>query len=200
MKKSFLRFAILSLSLCAAAAGVHAQSVKSAGSIIGLGQDSAQDPAKIRNLRLSDPLVRQKYLNEPDMLRFLRATYSEACARGAILTAAKQVASDPKRNNPPKAVEAANRLIESGRIWKMNSFEMEALIGDGYLRAANRCDCLMKEVADQDLVDPRKGLDVIDKLSKDTLKMCATMADDLTKAQLEKRKKLEEASKKSGKS
>lgn len=177
------------LALCCSTA--FALDVSSAGSIVGLGQDSAKEPAKLKNLRLSDPLVQQKYLNEPDMLRFLRGTYSEACTRGLVKNAADSIRLDAKGTYSPEQHDAANRLVESNRIWKMTSFEMEALYGAGYLNAANYCDCLMKEVADQDLVNPKKGLDVVEKISKTAQTACEVNAQESTKRQLDAREKKE---------
>lgn len=154
------------------------------GSRVGLGQDTAKEPAKIRNLRLTDPLVQQKYLNEPDMLRFLRATYSEACSRGLVSQAAKQIKFDLNRSYTPEQRDTAAKMLDSQRIWKMTSFEMESLYGNGYLNAANYCDCIMKEVPDVDLVNPKKGLEVVEKLSKSTQQSCERIAKEQTARQL----------------
>ncbi|WP_157641793.1 hypothetical protein [Burkholderia ubonensis] len=172
-------------------AGAFAQSLDTAGSRVGLGQDSAREPAKLKNLRLSDPLVQQKYLNEPDMLRFLRGTYSEACTRGLVKSAADSIRLDPKNRYTEEQKKTAKMLVESNRIWKMTSFEMEALYGAGYLNAANYCDCIMKEVSDQDLVNPKKGLDAVEKISKPAQTACEQNAQETTKRQLDERKKAE---------
>ncbi len=164
-------------------------SPESAGTRVGLGQDSAREPAKIKNLRLSDPLVQQKYLNEPDMLRFLRGTYSEACARGLVKNASDTIWLDTKRQYTPEQKAAAKQLVESNRIWKMTSFEMEALYGAGYLNAANYCDCIMKEVTDQDLVNPKKGLDAVEQISKPAQTACEQNAKETTAREMEERKK-----------
>jgi len=195
MKKPHI---LLSIAIAAAltAGSVHAQSMESAGSITGLGQDSAREPAKLRNLRLDDPLVQQKYLNEPDMLRFLRGSYSEACTRGTVLNATKQVVMNLKKEYPPEAREVAQRMIESNRIWKMSSFELEALAGKGYLTAANYCDCLMKEVPDVDLVNPKKGLEVMEKIPQSVRNACQVNADGLAEKQLNARKKIDQEKKK----
>lgn len=186
MKQLFLT-TILALT-CATG---FAQSINSAGSRVGLGQDTARDPAQLKNLRLSDPLVQQKYLNEPDMLRFLRGTYSEACARGMIHNAADSIRLDRKGQYSDEQKKAALMLVQSNRIWKMTSFEMEALYGAGYLNAANYCDCIMKEVSDQDLVNPKRGLDSVEKVSKAAQTACEQNAKDTTERQLAERKKLE---------
>ncbi len=177
------------LILAAACVATQAQSIASAGSRVGLGQDTSTEPAKLKNLRLSDPLVRQKYLNEPDMLRFLRGTYSEACARGLVKNAADGVRLDRKGQYSVAQRDAASLLAEGNRIWKMTSFEMEALFGAGYLNAANYCDCLMKEVSDQDLVDPKKGLEVIEKISPTTQTACEQNARETSQRQMEARRK-----------
>src|ERR1700693_5196664 len=70
---------------------------------VGLGQESARSPAMLGNLKLDDPLVQKKYLNEPDMMRFLRGTYSEACSRGLMAKAATQIKMDIQRQYPPEA-------------------------------------------------------------------------------------------------
>jgi hypothetical protein len=171
--------------------GAFAQNLDSAGTRIGLGQDSAREPAKLKNLRLSDPLVQQKYLNEPDMLRFLRGTYAEACTRGMVKNAADTIRHDKSGQYTDEQKSAAKSLVESNRVWKMTSFEMEALYGPGYLNASNYCDCLMKEVPDQDLVNPKKGLEVIEKISKPALTACEQMAKETTNRQIAERKKAE---------
>jgi len=182
---------VVTTILAVTCAGAFAQSVETAGSRVGLGQDSAREPAKVKNLRLSDPLVQQKYLNEPDMLRFLRGTYSEACARGLVKDAADGIRLDTKNRYTEDQKKAAKTLVESNRVWKMTSFEMEALFGAGYLNAANYCDCIMKEVSDQDLVNPRKGLDAVEKISKPAQTACEQNAKETTKHQLDARKKAE---------
>lgn len=182
---------IISAILALSCASTFAQSMESAGTRVGLGQDTAREPAKLKNLRLSDPLVQQKYLNEPDMLRFLRGTYSEACTRGLVKNAADAIRLDKKGTYTAEQKAAAVMLVESNRVWKMSSFEMEALYGGGYLNAANYCDCLMKEVSDQDLVNPKKGIEVIDKISKPALTACEQNAKETTNRQLAERKKAE---------
>lgn len=154
---------------------------------VGIGQASANEPAMLGALRLNDPLVQQKYLNEPDMLRFLRGTYSEACTRGMVDQAAKQISADLKREFSDDQRKTASRLLESKRVWKLTSFEMESLYGAGYMTAANYCDCMMREVSDADLVNPRKGLEVIEKLPQSTQRACESNAKDLTQRQLKAR-------------
>lgn len=183
------RFFIATALMLSSAAFAQTPSLDSAGSRVGLGQDSAREPAKLKNLRLSDPLVQQKYLNEPDMLRFLRGTYSEACTRGLVKNAADNIRLDRKGQYTAEQVKAAKMLVESNRVWKMTSFEMEALYGAGYLNAANYCDCIMKEVSDQDLVNPRKGLDAVEKISKAAQTACEQNAQETTKRQMDERVK-----------
>lgn len=154
---------------------------------VGLGQASAMEPAKISGLRLTDPLVQQKYLNEPDMMRFLRGTYSEACTRGLVDKAAKQIKADLQKQFTAEQRKAATLLLENRRVWKLTSFEMEAWYGNGYLTAANYCDCVMREVADIDLVNPRKGLEVIEKLSQTTQRTCEATAKEQTARQVKAR-------------
>lgn len=169
---------------------LYAQKLPEDGLRVGLGQATAKEPAKLGKLRLDDPLVQQKYLNEPDMLRFLRGTYSEACTRGMVNQAAKQLKLDVERKYSQEQRETAARLIDSRRIWKLTSFEMETLFGEGYLTAANYCDCVMREVTDQDLVHPKKGMEVIDKLPENVQKSCETTAKEQTVKQMADRKKL----------
>jgi hypothetical protein len=182
---------LISALLALTCGGAFAQTIASAGTRVGLGQDSAREPAKLKNLRLSDPLVQQKYLNEPDMLRFLRGTYSEACTRGMVKNAADTIRLDKKGLYTEEQKAAARSLVESNRVWKMSSFEMEALYGPGYLNASNYCDCLMKEVADQDLVNPKKGLEVIERISKPALTACEQNAKETTNRQITERKNAE---------
>lgn len=162
---------------------------------VGLGQPDAKTPAQLGNLRLTDPLVQQKYLNEPDMLRFLRGTYAEACTRGLVDQTVKQIKADTKGQYTPEQRQTAAQLLDSNRVWKMTSLEMEALYGAGYLTAANYCDCVLREVADADLVNPRKGLEVIEKLSTGIQRSCEASAKDKTTNQLANRKKLGEGKK-----
>jgi hypothetical protein len=188
--KSIKRLSILAgLALAVSASSAFALDPAYTGSRTGLGQDSPKEAAQLSNLKLTDPLVQQKYLAEPDMMRFLRGTYSEACARGLVNQATKQVKLDPKGEYPQKSREAAGILLESNRIWKMSSYEMEALFGSGYLNAANYCDCIMKEVSDSDLVNPRKGLDAVEKISKPAQKACESLAKEQTDRQVTERKK-----------
>lgn len=190
MKKLFV-----SCMLALTCVSAMAQSIDSAGSRVGLGQASAKEPAKIKNLRLSDPLVQQKYLNEPDMLRFLRGTYSEACTRGLVKSAADNIRYDRKGQYNDEQKKAAKLLVDSNRVWKMTSFELEALFGAGYLTSANYCDCLMKEIPDQDLVNPKKGLEVLEKIPKPTQTACEQNAQETTKRQMDERKKKDAAPK-----
>jgi hypothetical protein len=68
---------------------------------------------------------------------------------------------------------------------------MEALYGAGYLNAANYCDCIMKEVSDQDLVNPRKGLDAVEQISKPAQTACEQNAKETTEREMAERKKNE---------
>ncbi|MBU9199781.1 hypothetical protein KTD31_00010 [Burkholderia multivorans] len=185
--KRILIATLLSITCVAA----FAQSIETAGTRVGLGQPDAKSPAMLKNLRLTDPLVQAKYLNDPDMLRFLRGTYSEACTRGLIRDAADNIRFDAQGKYTQDQKLAAQQLVQSNRVWKMTSFEMEALYGAGYLNAANYCDCLMKEVSDEDLVNPKKGLDAVEKISKAAQTACEQNAKEQTQHQLEERKKLE---------
>lgn len=193
MKTSYKLIPVLSLLLAGflgqSAAHAAGTPPDQAGLRTGLGQDAPKEPAMLRNLRLTDPLVQQKYLNEPDMLRFLRGTYSEACARGMLNKALTQVKLDPQHQYDPVQKEAVKRLYDSQRIWKMTSFEMEALFSAAYLRAANYCDCLMKEVPDIDLVNPRKGLEVVEKISPAAQNACERLSAEKTERQLAGTKK-----------
>lgn len=148
---------------------------------LGLGQPAQDEPAKIGRLGLSDPLVQQKYLNEPDMMRFLRGTYSEACARGYVHDMLNRMKSDKDLEIADSGRQAAANLISSKRVWKLTSMEMEGIFGIEYLKVANHCDCLMQEVSDADLVNPKKGLEVIKALPESTQKTCERIA--LEKAQ-----------------
>lgn len=177
-----------SLALLAGSAFAGESALAKMGSHIGLGQDSAKAAPMLRNLRLDDPLVQKKYLNDPDMLRFLRATYSEACTRGLINTAATTIKLDVARKYDPALKTTVANLLDSGRVWKMSSFEMEVIFGAGYLKSANYCDCLMKEVADVDLVNPRKGLEVVEKITPAAQASCDRMAQEKTARQIAKTK------------
>lgn len=180
--------ALLMLVSATSALAAPAAPAAAEPSRVGLGQDSAKEPAMLKNLRLSDPLVRQKYLNEPDMLRFLRATYSEGCVRGIISQTITAVKLDRENKYSPEMQEAAQKLYDSRRVWKMSSYEMEVMFKQGYLKTALYCDCMMKEVTDSDLVNPRKGMEVIEKLPASTQKSCEVQAVEKIQQQLEKSK------------
>lgn len=147
---------------------------------IGFGQAAANEPPMLNNMQLNDPLVQRKYANDPDMMRFLRAAYSEACSRGLMVKAATQVKLDTKSTADPRVKDGMRRLLESNRIWKMTTFEMEMLFQKAYLKSANYCDCMMKEVADLDLVNPKKGLEVIERIPPATQQACERIADEKT--------------------
>ncbi|MNL81591.1 hypothetical protein D3C87_2087550 [compost metagenome] len=49
----------------------------------------------------------------------------------------------------------------------------------------------MKEIPDQDLVNPRKGLEVLEKISKPAQTACEQNAKETTTRQLDERKKAE---------
>lgn len=182
---TFATFAKLSVSCLCLLAGVS-QAIELnpvQGGRTGLGQDSPEGPPMLRNLRLTDPLVQKKYLNEPDMLRFLRGTYSEACARGMLNQATTQIALDPQRQYDSGMRDTFKKLRDSKRIWKMSSFEMEAVFGVSYLQTAHYCDCIMKEVADTDLVNPRKGIEVVEKIPAAAQQSCERIAIEKTERQ-----------------
>lgn len=186
---------LASLAIALACTSAFAQTAKEpsnfemAGIRTGHGQDSPKDPPMLKNLRLNDPLIQQKYLNDPDMIRFLRGMYTEACARGLVVDAAEQVKQDVKRQHSEEARKAAASLLEGKRLWRMGSFELEALVGGGYLNAANYCECIMKDVTDTDLVNPKKGLDAVEKIPKSVQNACERNAQEATLNQLEERKR-----------
>ena len=145
---------------------------------VGLGQEAAQETVELSRLRLTDPLVQQKYLNEPDMLRFLRATYSEGCVRSNLVNMAQTVKADLKKEFTPEVRNAMSSLLLTQRIWKLSSFEMEAVFPVTYIRTAFYCDCAMKEVTSPDLVDPKSGFEVMKNLPESTLKMCRQASEE----------------------
>lgn len=159
------------------------------GSRTGIGQASAREPALVKNLRLSDPLVQKKYLNDNDLLRFLRGTYSEGCARGLINQVTTEIKLDPQRRYDPKLREQVREVVDSQRIWKMSTFELEVVFRDAYLKAGNYCDCMMKEITNEDLVNPRKGLEVLQKLPPASQQACERIAIEKTEQQLTQKKK-----------
>lgn len=145
---------------------------------VGVGQDDANSPALIKNLQLSNELVKSKYSSDTDLLRFLRGTYAEACVRGIINESVKLIRSNQDRQYSKEEVDSASQIYEMGRIWKLTSLEMEALFGNGYVHGAYYCDCLIKELTSDELVDPVKGLEVIDELSASTQATCERLADE----------------------
>lgn len=159
------------------------------GTRTGIGQASAREPAQVQNLKLSDPLVQKKYLNDNDMLRFLRGTYSEGCARGLITQVTTEIKLDPKKRYDPKLREQVREIVDSQRIWKMSTFELEVVFRDAYLKAGNYCDCMMKEITNEDLVNPRKGLEVLQKIPPASQQACERIAVEKTEQQLSKKKK-----------
>lgn len=181
---NFLASTTLAAALALSASSAFAIDLNYQGIRTGLGQATPKSPPMLGGLMLSDPLVRQKYLNEPDALRFLRGTYSEACVRGLVHDAAEQVKLDTKSQYGQQARDAAGKLLSTNRIWKMSSFEMEAIFGRGYLNAANYCDCIMQEVTNEDLVDPKKGMDAVEKIPKDHQESCNRIAADKTNEQI----------------
>jgi hypothetical protein len=74
--------------------------------------------------------------------------------------------------------------MQGNRIWKMTSYEMEAIYGQGYLRASNFCDCIMKDVSDSDLVDPTKGLNAVEKVTTTSQAACESYAKEETAAEI----------------
>jgi hypothetical protein len=174
----------LAAAMALSASSAFAIDVNYPGIRTGLGQETPKTPPMLGGLRLDDPLIRQKYLNDPDALRFLRGTYSEACVRGLVHDAAEQVKLDPKSQYGQKARDSAGVLLDSNRIWKMSSFEMEAIFGRGYLNAANYCDCIMEDVSNDELVDPKKGMDIVEKIPKDHQESCNRIAADKTNEQI----------------
>lgn len=158
----------------------------SEGRLLSLGQTSREEPAKIKNLKLSDPLVQQKYLKEPNLLRFLRGTYAEACTRGMVIEGAKHLKLNVGGQYPKEVQKAASQVLEANRIWKLTSMELEALLGPGYIEAAYYCDCVMKEVSNYDLVDPAKGLEAVENLSKSSQDACLRIAEDKTRSYVKK--------------
>lgn len=155
---------------------------------LGMGQDAPNTPVMIKNLRLSDPLVRAKYLGDPDLLRFLRGAYSEACVRGTLNEVATAIKVDLKREFKEDARKLMRDLVETRRIFKLNSLELEAMFDQGYWKAAYYCDCITQEITDADLVDPAKGGDEVGKLSEKTHRTCHVLAEEKA-AEREKRRK-----------
>ena len=145
---------------------------------IGLGQESADTAPIVGRLQLSDPLVQQKYLNDPDMLRFLRATYSEACVRSGLVNLAKAAKLDAKRELPQSTRDAMATFLTTNRLWKLSSLEMETIFPVTYPQTAFYCDCVLKEVADLDLINPKNGIEVIKNLPESTTKMCNQSAEE----------------------
>lgn len=142
----------------------------------GVGQANVVEPATIGRLGLGDPLIQDKYLNNPDLLRFLRGTYAEACTRGLMNESVKMMKANVDGKFSKELVKAAAQVLEANRIWKLTSLEMESLFGTGYVHSAFYCDCMLKELTDQDLVNPAKGLELIDGLPISTQATCERLA------------------------
>lgn len=178
----------ITLALLFSGAAAHASKeptqVDIAGIRTGHGQTSPEEPLKLKNLKLDDPLVQQAYLNDADMLRFLRGGYTEACARGLVVNALTEVKQNVDKKYPKDAAKAADSLLSAGRVWRMGSFELEALAGGGYLNAANYCDCIMKELPDSDLVNTKKGLKTLQTMPDNVKVACQMRANELTDKQI----------------
>lgn len=148
---------------------------------IGLGQESADTAPIVGRLQLSDPLIQQKYLNDPDMMRFLRATYSEACVRSSLVNLAKAAKLDAKKELPQSTRDAMGVFLTTNRLWKLSSLEMETIFPVTYPQTAFYCDCVLKEVTDLDLINPQNGIEVIKNLPESTTKMCQQTSEEKMK-------------------
>lgn len=166
LKRAFLAGTLSVLSLSAA----YAAPVES-----GL---SSKEPITLAQLNLSNELVKSKYLQDTDLQRFLRGTYSEACVRGIIAESVKLIKMNQYSHYTKKEVMAASQLLEMNRVWKLTSFEMEAMYGSGYAHAAYYCDCMVQELTPDELVDPAKGVKVIDEISASTQASCERIASE----------------------
>ncbi len=144
----------------------------------GVAQADAQTPATVAGHRTDDPLVREKYRRSPDLMRFLRGTYGESCVRGLVNESAKTIKANLDGRYSDKMRRAAAQVLEAGRIWRLNSLEMEALFKGGYVHASYYCECLVKEVSDEDLLDPTKGVESLDAIPKSTQATCERIAEE----------------------
>lgn len=157
-----------------------------AATLTGVGQADPVSATELGRLKLDQPLVAEKYKQSPDLLRFLRATYSEACSRGVLAQALNKVRLSPAEKQKPEVQDLAARLLDGKRIWKMSTFELEVVFGENYLRTANYCDCLMLEVSDNELVNPKRGMDVIENLPENRLNLCNAQAKEKTAEQVKR--------------
>lgn len=146
----------------------------------GVGQSDARSPNTLRNLQLDNEVVRQAYVNNPDLLRFLRATYAEACTRGMLVEASRMIQVNKDGQFHRELVLAATQALEANRIWKLTSVEMEMLFGKVYMHIAYYCDCLMREMTDEELVEPELGLKVIEQAPMSTQASCERLAQERT--------------------
>ena len=176
MKNTTKKWLAVSFTCIALASNTFAQESREAR--IGLGQESADSAPIVGRLQLRDPLIQQKYLNDPDMLRFLRATYSEACVRSSLVNLAKAAKLDIKKELPQSTRDAMGTFLTTNRLWKLSSLEMETIFPVTYPQTAFYCDCVLKEVSDLDLISPQKGIEVIKNLPESTTKMCKQSADE----------------------
>lgn len=144
----------------------------------GVAQADAEGPATVAAHRTDDPLVREKYRKSPDLMRFLRGTYGESCVRGLVNESAKTIKANLDGQFSEDMRRAAAQVLEAGRIWRLNSLEMEALFKGGYVHATYYCECLIKEVTDEDLLDPAKGVEVLDAIPKSTQATCEMLAGE----------------------
>lgn len=197
MTKTFtFRAAAAAITATLLFTGIPAQASKEptqvdiAGIRTGHGQASPHEPMQLKNLKLNDPLVQQAYLNDADMLRFLRGGYTEACARGLVVNALTEVKQNLDKKYPKEASKAADALLSGGRVWRMGSFELEALAGGGYLNAANYCDCVMKELPDSDLVNTKKGLKTLETMPENVKVACQMRATEVTDKQIKLKKEI----------
>ena len=145
---------------------------------IGLGQETADTAPIVGRLQLSNPLIQQKYLNDPDLMRFLRATYSEACVRSSLVNLAKAAKLDAKKELPQSTRDAMGMFLTTNRLWKLSSLEMETIFPVTYPQTAFYCDCVLKEVSDLDLINPQNGIEVIKNIPENSKKMCEQNANE----------------------
>jgi len=137
----------------------------------------------LAHMKLSDPLVQKKYAEDADLMKHLRGVYSDACARGIMVMASKQVKANMKNEFTAEQIKSAGLVLESNRLWKMTGIEMEVLFGKLYLEAANYCDCMVQQVPNTELANPRSGLDALSRLPAETEKTCQRIADEKTAKQ-----------------
>jgi len=144
-----------------------------------MAQTVVEEWVQLRHPRLDHPLVQQKYLNDPELLRFLSGTYAEFCTRAFLIGATKHTKANVDHRFRADTVKAASQILELSTIWEMAFKELESVFGNLYVHSTYFCDCMIKELTDVDLVvNPAKGVEIVNALPVSTAAACEMLAEE----------------------